>query len=302
MSFHFKKKESSTKAMRRLTRERIEKALGYLRKRGRPEVVHSVRKEIKKVRATLELVRAKLNAGTYRKRMKTLRVAAKCLRNPRDAQVRFQALERLTIRFKRRLPAQPFPEIRKMLRRDRHEESREFKKGKSATAVDRMLRKMNRRIGDLKVKTDGWPAIRSGLKHSYSCGRKAFELALKETSPENLHRWRKHVQVLWSQLRLLTPIHPEKLSAKNDETRALSQHLGDYHDLVMLRRFVTRHCAHKHAAEVELLGELIDLRQKELRPAVFARGARFYAEKPSLFCRRLESDWHAWRADRNTGG
>jgi CHAD domain-containing protein len=300
MSFHFKKKESPIKAIRRLSRERIEKALGHLRKRDRLEVVHSVRKEIKKVRATLELVRDKLNEGTCRKRMKTLRVAAKCLRNPRDAHVRFQALERLVARFQKRLPAQPFPGIKKILRRDCHEESREFKKGKSVATADRMLRKLNRRIGDLNVKADGWPAIRSGLKRSYRCGQKAFQAALEDTSPENLHQWRKHVQDLWNQLRLLIPIHPKKLRGSTNKMRTLSQCLGDYHDLVILRRFVTRRCAHKHAAEAESLNELIDLRQKELRSAAFVCGAHIYAEKPSLFCRRLERDWHAWRAGQDT--
>lgn len=300
MAFHFKKKESPTKAVRRLSRERIGKALDHLRKCDRLEAVHSVRKEIKKVRATLGLVHEKMGEDVYRKRVKTLRAAARRLRDPRDARVRPQALERLIVHFKSRLPAQPFAGIKKVLRQNCHEEAREFMKGKSVAAVGRMLRKINRRAGDLKVKANGWTAIQSGLRESYSRGQKACKMALKETSPENLHQWRKHVQALWHQLRLLGPIRPESLRAAAGEMKTLSQCLGDDHDLVMLKQFVACHCAHRHAGEVKMLNGLIDLRQTELRSDAFALGSRFYAEEPSLFCRRLENYWNAWRAGKTS--
>ncbi len=295
MAFHFKKKESPTKAARRLSRERIAKALDHLQKCDRLEAVHSVRKEIKKVRATLGLVHEKMGGDAYRKFAKTLRAAAKHLTDPRDAHVRPRTLERLTVRFKDRLPAHPFSGIKTVLRQNCLEETREFMKGESAAAVDRMLRKISRRARDLKVKADGWTAIRSGLRESYSRGREAFEVALKETSPENLHQWRKHVQDLWHQLRLLCPIRPENLRAAVKEMKTLSQYLGDYHDLVMLRRFVSRRCARTCPGEVRLLNEIIELHQKELRSAALALGSGFYAEKPSLFCRRHENYWKTWR-------
>ena len=84
--------------------------------------------------------------------------------------------------------------------------------------------------------------------------------------------------------------------------KLLSQYLGDDHDLVMLRQFVAGHCARRYAREVKVLDELIDLRQKELRSAAFALGARFYAEKPSSFCRRLENYWRVWRAGEKSKG
>ena len=300
MAFHFKKKESPTRAVQRLSRERIGKALDHLRKCDRLEAVRSVRKEIKKVRATLGLVRERMGGNAWRKRVKTLRAAARHLTEPRDAHVRPQALERLIVHFKGRLPAQPFAGIQKLLRQNCREEAREFMKGESVAAVGRILRKINRHVGDLKVKSDGWAAIQLGLRESYGRGREACEMALKETSPDNLHQWRKHVQDLWYQLRLLCPIQPERLRAAANEMKTLSRCLGDDHDLVMLRQFVARRCARRHAGEVKKLNELIDLRQKELRSAALALGSRFYREKPSRFCRRLENYWRAWRAEEKS--
>ena len=172
MAFHFKKKESPTRAVRRLSRERIGKALEYLRQSGRLEAIHSVRKEIKKLRATLGLVRGKMGENAYRKRVKTLRTAAKCLQDPRDARVRPQALERLVERYRNRLPARPFAGIKKVLKQNCRAEVHEFGKGKSVRVVGRLLQKIDRRAGDLKVKADGWTAIQPGLQESYRQGRK----------------------------------------------------------------------------------------------------------------------------------
>jgi len=302
MAFRFKKKESPTRAVRRLSRERIGKALDYLKKCDRLEAIHSVRKEIKKVRATLGLVRGKMSANAYRKCVKTLRTAAKRLQDPRDARVRPQALERLIVHFQSRRPARSFAGIEKVLSQNCRKEVREFRKGKSVAAVGRLLRKINRGAGDLKVKANGWAAIQPGLQESYGSGRKTYEMALNKTSPKNLHQWRKHVQDLWHQLRLLHSIQPERLHTAIDEMKLLSQYLGDDHDLVVLRQFVARHCAGRYAREVRMLDQLIDLRQKELRSTAFALGARFYAEKPSSFCRRLENYWHSWRTGEESTG
>jgi len=300
MAFHFKKKESPTKAARRLSRERLDKALAHLRKCDRLEAVHSVRKEIKKVRAALGLVGERMDGRVFRKYSKTLRAAARQLRDPRDAHVRLRTLERLVARFKGRLLTHPFPGIKKFLRQNCLNQTREFLKGKAPSSVDRMLRKINRRAADLKVKTDGWAAIQPGLKQSYQCGREALAAARRETSPENLHEWRKQVQNLWHQLRLLCPVRPDTLRVAVGDLKTLSQQLGDDHDLVMLSQFAASRCTRKYPVEVKLLNELIERRQRELRAAAFSLGSRFYAEKPAAFCQRLENYWHAWRANKKS--
>lgn len=300
MAFYFKRKESPARAARRVSRERIGRALDHLQNRDRLETVHRVRKEIKKVRAILGLVRERMAGDTYRQCGKTLRAAAKHLTEARDAQVRPRTLGQLTVHFTGRFSAQPFAGIKKFLRQNCGEQTREFKKGESAAAVERLLRKANRRARDLKIKTDGWAAIRSGLRDSYRRGREACEAALKDASPEHLHQWRKQVQDLGHQLRLLHPSRPKNLRAAANELKALSRCLGDDHDLVMLQQFVARYGIRQHPGEAKMLNELIGLRRAELQPVALALGSRFYAEKPSSFCRRLETYWRAWRAGKKS--
>jgi hypothetical protein len=108
------------------------------------------------------------------------------------------------------------------------------------------------------------------------------------------------VQDLWHQLRLLDPIQPKSLRASASEMKKLSRSRRRPRSGHVAGEFVTRRCARKCAGEVKLLKELIELRQTELRTAALALGARFYAEKPSRFCGRLENYWRIWRAGKES--
>src|SRR5690242_1783369 len=96
MSFRFRRKESVPKGLRRVAEERIESALSLLKDHHRPESVHAVRKDIKKVRAVLRLVRARIPSKAYRRQTDLLRKAADRLAGPRDAYVKGAALRNLS--------------------------------------------------------------------------------------------------------------------------------------------------------------------------------------------------------------
>jgi CHAD domain-containing protein len=296
MPFSFKKRESMIKAVRRLCCERIDKALENLTGRDRLKSVHNIRKEIKKLRAILRLVRGKISKGVYRKNTKALRKAANRLTVIRDTHVKLSAFEKLLPYFAQRLLTGPFPKIKRALSENCREEERRFLKDDSVSEVKRILRKMKRNADDLKIRSDGWTAICPGLKESYCRGQEAYKAALEESSAENFHEWRKRVKDLYYQIRLLCPIWPQEMCAAADELEALSEYIGDDHDLVMLKEFVTDRF--KSMKEVNWLTELIYSRQNELRSAALKLGARFYSEKPSLFCKRTGSYWKNWRGEK----
>ena len=63
----------------------------------------------------------------------------------------------------------------------------------------------------------------------------------------------------------------------------------------MLREAIQKMCAgEEYPRELETLNGLIEERQRQLRAAALAIGARFYAEKPSAFCKRLAGYWKIW--------
>src|ERR1700744_220986 len=88
--------EPGTRGARRIARHRLESALELLgQRRASDHSVHAARKELKKARATLRLVRDALGTSTYKKENAALRDAARPLGEIRDAQVLRDALKSL---------------------------------------------------------------------------------------------------------------------------------------------------------------------------------------------------------------
>ena len=292
MAFHFKKAESPAESVRRRGHEQIGAALGRWRKRGRPSDIHYVRKEIKKLRALLRLVRENINSDDYHKGAKALRKAADSLAGTRDARVMWRAFEKLAGRSAEK----KFPQIRKALLKNYRHETRRFQRDHSAAAASRILKKIDRRVRGLKINAEGWAMIEPGLKHCYTRGRETCRLASKEPSPEPLHRWRKQVKDFWHYFCLLSPIKPATMGIRTNELSLLGELLGDDHDFFVLQQFLAKNCANQ-AGEMEALNEFIETRQRRLRAAALKLGSHLYAETPVILCRRLASYWSAWRGE-----
>ena len=59
-------------------------------------------------------------------------------------------------------------------------------------------------------------------------------MAQKDANDEHMHEWRKSVQYLWYQMRLLRKASPSIIEPLIDELDGLADALGDYHDLAVL--------------------------------------------------------------------
>jgi CHAD domain-containing protein len=206
--------------------------------------------------------------------------------------VKLKAFKKLTGRFATR-----FAGIEKALRKNCLREKRRFQKNNSIAVANRILRKTERRVRDLKIKSVGWAVIEPGLMQSYCHGREIYKLVRAKPSPENFHEWRKHVKDLWYYFRMLRPAWTRELRAMTDDLESLGEQLGDGHDLVLLKQFVAKRCAGQ-AGEVKALSKLIESRQKKLRAAALSLGSRLYSEGPPVICKRLESCWSVWRGEK----
>ena len=288
MPFQFGKTELLDEAIQRVFRECIGQARGYLRRCDRPAAVHGVRKEIKKLRAMVRLVQGDIGEDVYRKDTKALRRVADGLTMSRDAHIRLKAFLELVGR------AQPFVQIEAELRRHCRRATRRFRKSKFFAEADWMLRKIGRRMDDLKFQAAGWPAIEPGLRQIYHCGRDALHFVRQHPSPENFHEWRKHVKDLWYCFQLLQRAWPATTRAMTRRFETLGELLGSDHDLVLLRRFVAENCDRRRRG-VSALDELIEARQQELRGEALKLGLHDYAETPAALCGRLGRDWSRGR-------
>lgn len=299
MALHFKRKESVRKAVKRMARRRTEKAREALQHCERLEAVHTVRKEIKQLRALLRLTRGALSRSEYCAGAYSLREAARWLAPARDAHVKVRALIELTRHFKKELARRPFQQMKHLLGEDCRRQQDKLSRSGAVRQVEQLLKKFAKGATAFGFKFSGWRAIGPGLKTSYRGGRRGYQCACKIGSAETFHKWRKRVKDLYYQIGLLCAIWPEQMDAAEAELDSLGECLGDAHDLALLiepkvlKRF--RKCSEK---EAETLSALVEKRQRELQHSALMMGARFYQEKPSIFCSRLRQYWKRWRHER----
>jgi CYTH domain-containing protein len=107
-----------------------------------------------------------------------------------------------------------------------------------------------------------------------------------------MHEWRKAVKYLWYQSRLLTDAAPSVMEPLVDRLDALSEALGDDHDLAVLvglldadpQRFGTDEA-------VARARQIATVQQDELRIGALRAGSTIYAESATTFRRRIGRYW-----------
>jgi CHAD domain-containing protein len=296
MALTFRKNQSVRRAVKRLARKRLCKALNHLETCEKLEAVHEVRKDIKQLRALLRLVREAMPRSRFRVASRLLRKAAADLGIARDAHVKVSALRHLIAHYKSQLPAHPFFTIGALLTEDSRSEQSRLSAANAPRKVCQRLKTLCTDSRCFKIKGSGWAAIRPGIERSYDCGRHSCELAQKTDTPQEFHEWRKRVKDLFYQVGLLRPIWPEQLAAVESELKRLSEYLGDDHDLFLLTEpALLKRFNKKAPKEASYLTALAARRQRQLRSKAILLGSRFYREKPAVFSNRLGQYWARWR-------
>ncbi len=284
--------------VRRVARGRIDHALDELRGEShstREEAVHEARKDMKKLRALLRLVRGELGDRVYRAENTCFRDTARELSGVRDADVMLATLGDLEERYGE-LPGAA-SRLRPALVAHRFRTSAGSLKPAAEAAID-TLGEARGRVADWPLDTDGFEAFEEGLGRIYRQGRRDLRAARKAPSAERMHEWRKRTKDLWYHLQLLEDTWKPVIGALTDEAHELSDRLGDEHDLTVLKAWAHRHASALNGAEPVLRGfdVILDTRRRELQQEAFEYGARIYADKPSVFVGRLEGWWEVARS------
>jgi len=119
----------------------------------------------------------------------------------------------------------------------------------------------------------------------------------KNPRPENYHEWRKRVKDHWYHVRLLESLWSDVMRAHEKSLKDLESWLGEDHNLVVLReKIVAEPNLYGAQEETDLVLDLIDKYQKELRDNSLLLGERIYEERPRQFMRRMKHLWRAWQA------
>ncbi|MGZ8900691.1 MAG: CHAD domain-containing protein [Limisphaerales bacterium] len=299
MAFALKRKESIPKGWVRLSKNCASKALRLCEKKDL-DSIHSARRQIKRLRALLRLIKCDINPSAHEKVNGNLRKAAKRLAAPRDAHVQSQTLRKLTLTHNGSAAQPTFIRFQELLKRRCRKELSTFRTRKRSKPVEQLLRAVPDQFEELSFKSKGWNAIGPGLKKSYARARAARMTAHGKPSAQHLHAWRKGVKDLTLHLRLLKNAAPKKMGALLIKLERLGELLGDEHDLSMLRRTVVRESINQALeSEAGAILPLIELQRLRLRNTAFSESSPLFEEKPSDFYKRLHRDWNDWRKQKN---
>jgi CHAD domain-containing protein len=276
-SFELRANESLSEGARRVIGKRIDHALKMLAQPSRKEAVHEARTDLKKIRATLRLVRDDIGNEVFRRENRAFRDAGRPLSNLRDAEVLFEALESLAKNPDESLPIEALAHMRKAL------ETRQARVPEPAyPEIEEQIRKARKRLRGAQLDARGWSAVRPNLERVYESGRDAMREARSTFSDAALHEWRKRAKDLRYELQLLIPFRPATLEPLVEEFHRLTDLLGEDHDLGMLRQIA-------EAEGVPDLTPVIDHRRGALQLQAAIVGERLYRSSPKKFGRRIKS-------------
>jgi CYTH domain-containing protein/CHAD domain-containing protein len=296
-SYRLRRNESPDQGVLRIAHGCVEKALGELHGTQNGDLataIHSARKEMKKLRAVLRLIREDLGENRFRRENRRYRDIGRLLGPSRDFEVKLETLNALHEHFADEFPSSATLPWRRVLERERDQL---FGAGNGEAQRQIMRAQIEVREGrdaifGLSVDACSWELFEPGLLRSYREGRKAMRKALSAPGSGAVHEWRKRAKDLWYQLRILRNVWPELLEPTADQAHDLSDLLGAHHDLAVLARDLEDRDGIENR---EAIAAMIERRQSELLDCARDLGRRLYAEKPKAFRRRLRLYWMAWR-------
>lgn len=294
-AFRLRRGESVGDGLRRIASGRAASAVERMRQAEagkRPaEAVHGARKDLKKVRAVLRLARADLGDKLFRAENRRYRDAARLLSASRDAEARLATLIALRDSARTELPVAVTTWQAEL------EAARDRVGAPSADTIGAALAAVEagrEGIAGWPLDDSGWKTLGVALERSYRAGREGRDRATTGPSAEAIHEWRKRSKDLWYQLRILSSAWPAVLEPTAEQAHALTEMLGDHHDLSLLAADLDGR-ASVGDADRRRLATAIANRQADLLAEALTLGARLYAERPRPYHRRLRGYWTAWR-------
>lgn len=297
MAYRFKLGEPIGKGVRRIALEQIDRARTSLGGNGNDHsrAVHDARKCLKRARALLRLVRPSLGEREFKDQAHRLRDIALLLSGARDAHVARLTLAALETNCPI-APAGEFDTLRKALA---HADGATDAAAPSADVLEQALAGLSQArdaAERIEIAGRGFDPLARGLARSFSEFHDGLDRIHSGSHDEDYHELRKHAQIHWRHLLLVRRAWPEWIAVRAALARALSDRLGEDHDLSVLR-------AKAAALEIDpaqraALDAAIADRQAGLRARALIEARSLAVDRPKGLSRRLAGYWRNARQIR----
>jgi CHAD domain-containing protein len=265
--------ETPTRIARRALLAELDRTIAELDTRRRSDVaVHNLRKQLKRARAALRMLRECMGVVEYRRDNALIRDAARPLTPVRDAKVLLQTLEQVAPKKAGGGGGLFLLRLHRLLEEQRRLALRHLRPADLAQAA-RVLRGIRRRAAALPESRLALPHSR-GLRRAFKKARSAFRVAKRQGTDESLHEWRKQTKYFGNQLEILLPLGRKLFDKSHRRATQLADCLGDDHDLVILTEQISLHAVGAHPPA--RLIRAVEHRRKKLKRRAMRLGRRLY--------------------------
>lgn len=285
----------------RILKEKAEKTISLLNDESVAfdVKVHDFRTNIKKMRAVLKLMRYNLGDEVYRHENSFYRELQNELSPVRDSYIRQYTLTSLLPKASRSLNVRLFDRYFAELNSRYEAVRKEYISGDIIGKVKNGLEEHTAKISLLTLEDDGIDTAGRGLKKIYKQALRAMETAMKESTPENMHEWRKKTKYLWYQVKMLKLIWPGIMGSLGKEIHQLSDYLGNEHDLSILTETLNDKKYQGDSMVHSVKTFALD-RKEDLNYEAVILGPKVFYESPGRFSKRIISYWKVSLGDHST--
>jgi CHAD domain-containing protein len=274
-------------AVRAAMCDEIADALQALWQRSRPsdEAMHRVRKDLKRARAALRLLREAVGEAAYAHENLELRDAARPLASVRDATVALEAVRELLESEQKTARRAQLLELRRALHAERRSAREALLRGHRLAGIAHSLQDAGERAEYWRFPLEDTPVLRAGFERVYRKGRKALKRARAAGTTESLHESRKQVKYLQQALAVVADGGSRSLRKLEKRAGVVAERLGDDHDLAMLEAKLAALPA-RSKAQRKLIAR-IEARRAKLQKKALKLARRMYRRKAAAFVGRV---------------
>lgn len=296
MSYKIFINEEIKEAVKRVGIELLDDSISRLKNVNHSfdDAIHETRKNFKKMRALLRLIRFELGKQNYRNENILFRDTGRILSGIRDAAVMVETLDLIYKHFPDQINEDDYKSLRKKLSLRARRIRYQFKNNSDLIeAIINILSLHKTKIANWQLDRKEFNQIVPGLQSVYEQGYKAMNNAVRYSSSENYHRWRKSVKYLWYHVRILVDAWREYMQPLSEKLSTLSDLLGLEHDLVELRCLLIGESElFTDKEEQTKLLNLIGQERLRLQTEAKLVAQYIYSESPENFVSRIRSYWN----------
>lgn len=250
--------------------------------------IHNTRRNLKKIRAVWRLVRFDLEKEDFAAKNQFYRDQARHLSDLRDATALLETLELLRKHFGEAIAPEAFTALEGWLQEERAELADAGEERPAVllqVAAD--LEANSEPTNAFKLKGSWLEGLAGGLKRVYQRGRQGCGQNADALSREAMHEWRKRAKYLRYHLEILEGVWPEMFAPWAAEMHRLTDLLGEYNNLAVLKDKLTNDPGALPPAIVDTALAITSQEQEDLYQNAIHLGRLLFAEKPGAFSRRM---------------